>query len=126
MSIKDKKTVQVKIDKEVTDQLANEGKTPIFITEDNCLIGIIAVADTVKGNSIAATDKLHNMGLQVAMITEDNTKTAEVIAKQVGIDRVFSEILPEDKANEVQKLQNEGLHIAMVGDGINDAPVLTQ
>ncbi len=111
---------------EVSDRLANEGKTPMFIAAENKLIGIIAVADTIKENSIAAIDKLHNMGLQVAMITGDNTKTAEAIAKQVGIDRVFSEVLPEDKANEVEKIQNEGLHVAMVGDGINDAPALAQ
>lgn len=111
---------------EVSDRLAGEGKTPMFIAADSQLIGIVAVADTIKENSIAAIDKLHSMGLQVAMITGDNKRTAEAIAKQVGIDRVFSEVLPEDKANEVQNLQNEGLHVAMVGDGINDAPALAQ
>lgn len=111
---------------EVSDRLASEGKTPMFISADDKLIGIVAVADTIKENSIAAIDKLHRMGIQVAMITGDNKRTAEAIAKQVGIDRVFSEVLPEDKANEVKKLQNEGLHVAMVGDGINDAPALAQ
>ncbi|GMQ74154.1 heavy metal translocating P-type ATPase [Tetragenococcus halophilus] len=111
---------------EVSDRLANEGKIPMFIAAGGQLIGIVAVADTIKENSIAAIDKLHHMGLQVAMITGDNKRTAEAIAKQVGIDRVFSEVLPEDKANEVEKLQNEGLHVAMVGDGINDAPALAQ
>ncbi|MGX7195790.1 heavy metal translocating P-type ATPase [Enterococcus olivae] len=109
-----------------SDRLASEGKTPMFIAADNQLIGIVAVADTIKENSIAAIDKLHRMGLQVAMITGDNKRTAEAIAKEVGIDRVFSEVLPEDKANEVKKLQEEGLHVAMVGDGINDAPALAQ
>ncbi|MEB5970165.1 heavy metal translocating P-type ATPase [Enterococcus gallinarum] len=111
---------------EVSDRLASEGKTPMFISADDKLIGIVAVADTIKENSIAAIDKLHRMGIQVAMITGDNKRTAEAIAKQVGIDRLFSEVLPEDKANEVKKLQNEGLHVAMVGDGINDAPALAQ
>lgn len=111
---------------EISNQLASEGKTPMFIAADNQLIGIIAVADTVKENSIAAIEKLHRMGIQVAMITGDNDRTAQAIAKEVGIDRVFSEVLPEDKANEVKKLQAEGLHVAMVGDGINDAPALAQ
>lgn len=109
-----------------SDRLASEGKTPMFIASEQQLIGIVAVADTIKENSLAAIDKLHRMGIQVAMITGDNKRTAEAIAKQVGIDRVFSEVLPEDKANEVKKLQEEGLHVAMVGDGINDAPALAQ
>ena len=110
----------------VADQLASEGETPMFVGVDGQLLGIIAVADTVKENSVAAIQKLHRMGIEVAMITGDNKGTAEAIAKQVGIDRVFSEVLPEDKANEVKKLQDEGLHVAMVCDGINDAPALAQ
>ena len=110
----------------VADHLASEGKTPMFVGVDGQLLGIIAVADTVKENYVAAIQKLHRMGIEVAMITGDNKGTAEAIAKQVGIDRVFSEVLPEDKAKEVKKLQDEGLHVAMVGDGINDAPALAQ
>ena len=87
------------------DRLANEGKTPMFIAINNSLEGIIAVADTVKPSSINAIKELHNMGIKVAMITGDNKKTAEAIAKQVGIDIVLSEVLPEDKANEVKKIQ---------------------
>ncbi|MYL56662.1 heavy metal translocating P-type ATPase [Virgibacillus halodenitrificans] len=109
-----------------SDKLANQGKTPMYIAVNNKIAGIIAVADTVKESSLKAIEKLHNMGIEVAMITGDNKGTAEAIAKQVGIDRVLSEVLPEDKANEVKKLQAEGKKVAMVGDGINDAPALAQ
>lgn len=109
-----------------SDRLANEGKTPMYISIDNKLEGIIAVADTVKASSNEAIENLHKMGIKVAMITGDNKKTADAIAKQVGIDIVLSEVLPEDKANEVKKLQEKGSKVAMVGDGINDAPALAQ
>lgn len=108
------------------DKLASEGKTPMYISMDNQLAGIIAVADVVKESSAKAIAKLHEMGVEVAMITGDNRRTAEAIAKQVGIDRVLAEVLPQDKANEVKKLQEEGKKVAMVGDGINDAPALAQ
>jgi Cu+-exporting ATPase len=110
----------------VSDQLAEQGKTPMYIAKDEKIAGIIAVADTIKPNSIPAIKKLHQMGIEVAMITGDNQRTAAAIAKQVGIDRVLSEVLPEDKAKEVAKLQQEGKKVAMVGDGINDAPALAQ
>ncbi|MDD4112780.1 MAG: HAD-IC family P-type ATPase, partial [Herbinix sp.] len=109
-----------------SDRLANEGKTPMYIVIDDNLAGIVAVADTVKETSKRAVEGLHNMGISVAMITGDNERTAQAIAKQVGIDRVMSEVLPEDKANEIKKLQSEGKKVAMVGDGINDAPALAQ
>jgi Cu+-exporting ATPase len=108
------------------DKLSQEGKTPMYIAFDKELAGIIAVADTVKKTSRAAIEKLHSMGIKAAMITGDNKNTAAAIAKQVGIDRVLAEVLPQDKSNEIKKLQNEGIKVAMVGDGINDAPALAQ
>ncbi|MDF2819841.1 MAG: heavy metal translocating P-type ATPase [Clostridiales bacterium] len=111
---------------DTSNKLAGEGKTPMYIAIDNKIAGIIAVADTVKANSKKAIERLHHMGIEVAMITGDNKRTAEAIAKQVGIDRILAEVLPQDKANEVKKLQAEGKKVAMVGDGINDAPALAQ
>jgi Cu+-exporting ATPase len=107
-------------------QLSNEGKTPMFIGVDNHIGGIVAVADTLKPNSKDAVRELQRLGLEVVMLTGDNTRTAEAIARQVGIDRVLAEVLPEHKAREVKRLQEEGKVVAMVGDGINDAPALAQ
>ncbi|HIY57007.1 MAG TPA: copper-translocating P-type ATPase, partial [Candidatus Tetragenococcus pullicola] len=120
------KKIAMQSAQEESKTLASQGKTPMFIATDKKVIGIVAVADTIKETSREAIDKLHQMGIQVAMITGDNTQTAQAIAKQVGIDKVLSEVLPEDKASEVKKLQAENQHVAMVGDGINDAPALAQ
>ncbi len=116
--------IEIKDFNDKAQALAGDGKTPMFIAIDGKIAGVIAVADTVKPSSAAAIKKLVNMGIEVAMITGDNTKTAEAIARQVGITRVLSEVLPKDKSNEVSKLQGEGKVVAMVGDGINDAPAL--
>jgi Cu+-exporting ATPase len=108
------------------EKLSSEGKTSMFVAIDQNPAGIIAVADTLKENSKEAVETLHKMGIEVAMITGDNRRTAEAIARQIGIDRVLAEVLPEVKAEQVKKLQSEGKKVAMVGDGINDAPALAQ
>jgi Cu+-exporting ATPase len=118
------KNINLSILEEVSDKLAAEGKTPMYIAINNKLSGIIAVADVVKKSSKEAIRKIHEMGIEVAMITGDNKRTAENIAKQVGIDRVLAEVLPQHKAENVKKIQQEGKVVAMVGDGINDAPAL--
>lgn len=120
------KNISVEAVKKESDLLANQGKTPMYIAIDGKLSGIIAVADIVKPSSARAIKKLAEMGIEVAMITGDNRYTAQAIAKQVGITRVLSEVLPQDKSGEVKKLQTEGKKVAMVGDGINDAPALAQ
>ena len=107
-------------------ELALQGKTPMFIAESSKLVGIIAVADTVKKRSPAAIKALQKLGLEVVMLTGDNRRTAEAIARSVGVDRVVAEVLPDEKAAEITKLQEEGKIVGMVGDGINDAPALVQ
>ena len=111
---------------EKANSFAEQGKTPLYIGYNDAVQGLIVVADTVKESSARAIQTLHEMGIQVAMMTGDHERTAQAIAAEVGIDRVFSEVLPQDKANYVSKLQKEGYIVAMVGDGINDAPALAQ
>lgn len=112
--------------KDQLEQLAKQGKTPMYIAKDGKPAGIIAVADVMKPSSLEAVNSLKALGLEVVMMTGDNPLTAQAIASAVGIDRVLAEVLPEDKSKEVKRLQGEGKTVAMVGDGINDAPALAQ
>jgi Cu+-exporting ATPase len=108
------------------NELVSAGKTVMFLSVDGQGAGLIALADTIKPEAQKVVHQLHKMGIEVAMVTGDNKRTAEAIARQAGIDRVFAEVLPEHKADEVNNLQAEGKIVAMVGDGINDAPALAQ
>lgn len=111
---------------EDADRLANEGKTPLFFGNQEKVLGIIAVADVVKKNSKQAIDLFKKMGIDVVMLTGDNKRTAEAIQHQLGIDKVIAEVLPQDKEREVRLIQETGHKVAMIGDGINDAPALTR
>ena len=123
--MKDKKLALNGLEKEA-DRLWEEGKTVMFLGMDGKVIGVMALADTLKPGAREAVGVLHRMGIEVAMLTGDNRRTAEAIAREADIDLVIAEVLPEHKAQEVKKLQGEGKAVAMVGDGINDAPALAQ
>lgn len=119
----------ISLPKHISDDLTNyeqDGKTAMLIAVNQSLTGIIAVADTVKEHAKDAIKQLHDMGIEVAMLTGDNKNTAQAIAKQVGIDTVIADILPEEKAAQIAKLQQQGKKVAMVGDGVNDAPALVK
>ncbi len=107
-------------------ELEKQGRTAVFVGREDRVVGVLAVADTIKDDAAEVVRHLRELGLQVAMITGDNARTAAAIADQVGIDRVLAEVLPEDKVNEIRRLQDEGRSVAMVGDGVNDAPALVQ
>ncbi len=111
---------------EKAQKMADEGKTPLFFVKESQLLGVIGVADVVKQNSALAVSELKHMGIDVIMLTGDNERTAKAIQKQVGIGRVISQVMPQDKETEIRKLQTEGKTVAMVGDGINDAPALAR
>jgi copper-transporting P-type ATPase V len=111
---------------EAVERLQEAGKTAVFAGWDGEVRGVLAVADTLKDDAEELVARLHGMGLEVAMLTGDNARTAQAIAQRVGIDRVLAEVLPDDKAGEVARLQREGHVVAMVGDGVNDAPALVQ
>ena len=112
--------------KMLEEKLAAEGKTPLFFARDGILLGIIALADRVKPTSRTAIEEMKRMGLEVVMLTGDNARTAQAIQKEVGADRVVAEVLPQDKETEIRRLQQQGKKVAMVGDGINDAPALAR
>jgi Cu+-exporting ATPase len=120
------KELDISYDSELIDSLAKQGKTPVLFANDKKVIATIAIADTIKDSSIEAVRQLHKLGIKVVMLTGDNINTAKFIAEQVKIDRVFAEVLPQDKANKVKELQSQGFVVAMAGDGINDAPALAQ
>jgi len=111
---------------ERAETLAGEGKTPVYAAVDGALAGVLAVADTLKPESAEAVRALHALGIETVMITGDNRRTAEAVARRVGIDRVLAEVLPDGKAREVKRLQEAGKTVGMVGDGINDAPALAR
>ena len=112
--------------REAAERLAGEGKTPMYVAVDGALAGLVAVADPIKATSREAIQRFHAMGLEVVMLTGDNQRTAEAIARQAGIDRVVAGVLPEGKVAEIKRLQGEGKVVAMVGDGINDGPAIAQ
>jgi Cu+-exporting ATPase len=118
--------VKIEPVQKAAERLAGEGKTPMYVSLDGALAGLIAVADPIKPTSRAAIERMRRMGLRVVLLTGDNQKTAEAVAHQAGIERVVAGVLPEGKVEEVRRLQGEGAVVAMVGDGINDAPALAQ
>ena len=125
-ALMDSNDIDIILSGDISEKLANQGKTPVYIAWKGVFSGIIAIRDVVKPGSSKAFEKLHRMGIKVAMMTGDNRRTAEAIAKEVGIDRVLAEVMPGGKAEEIKKLQKDGYRVAMVGDGINDAPALVQ
>ena len=125
-ALMDSYDIDIILSGDISEKLANQGKTPVYIAWKGVFSGIIAIRDVVKPGSSKAFAKLHRMGIKVAMMTGDNRRTAEAIAKEVGIDRVLAEVMPGGKAEEIKKLQKDGYRVAMVGDGINDAPALAQ
>ncbi|PPK48352.1 heavy metal translocating P-type ATPase [Clostridium algidicarnis] len=126
LALMEDREINVEMLKSTSDEFAMDGKTPLYFAEDKDLLGIIAVADVVKATSRKAIDNFKAMGINVVMLTGDNKKTAEAIRKQLNIDRVVAEVLPQDKEKEIRNIQASGKKVAMIGDGINDAPALAR
>jgi P-type Cu2+ transporter len=122
----DKEKVNVGELESKVSQLASEGKTAMYVALDGKALGVIAVADTIRDSARKAIESLHNLGIKTVMLTGDNKRTAEAVAKQLKIDDVIAEVLPEDKASHIEQLQRNGNKVAMVGDGVNDAPALAK
>lgn len=118
--------IEIETSSAYAERLADEGKTPMYAAIDGKFAGLVAVADTVKPGSKEAVAGLQRLGLEVVMMTGDNERTADAVAREVGITRVLSQVLPQDKAGEIKRLQAKGKLVGMVGDGINDAPALAQ
>ena len=122
----DEHSIEPKELAEVAERLSAEGKTPVFVAIDGAVAGIIAVADTVKSEAVAAVSAIRNMGIEIAMITGDNARTAAAIGNRLAIEHIFADVLPHEKAGKIKEIQAGGRKVAMVGDGINDAPPLVQ
>ena len=116
--------IELELDENIIESLTSEGKTPVFFAEGKTVLGYFAIADTIKENAKAVIDKLHKLGIKTALLTGDHILTAQHIANKAGIDTIIAEVLPKEKAGKIQELQNQGFSVAMVGDGINDAPAL--
>jgi len=112
--------------KEFLEKETIEGKTPIVVATKEKILGVIMVADSIKPEAVEAVKNLHKLGIKIVMLTGDDKNTADFIAKQVGIDEVVAEVMPEDKLNKIKELQSQGKIVAMAGDGVNDAPALAQ
>ncbi len=126
LALMNEKQVDIAPLKDASDRFAEDGKTPLYFAKGRELLGVIAVADVVKPTSRAAIEQLKAMDIDVVMLTGDNQRTAEAIRRQLDIDHVVAEVLPQDKENEIRRMQEGGEKVAMVGDGINDAPALVR
>ena len=126
IALMEENQINVKVFEKIADDFAEDGKTPLYFADDKRLLGVIAVADVVKPTSRDTIEQFKAMGIDVIMLTGDNKRTAEAIRRQLNIDKVVAEVLPQDKESEIRRIQNEGKRVVMVGDGINDAPALAR